>query len=86
MTEAATEAVSIGRRVAMLAAEHPDRTITSLDPLICPCSTMFRIDAQHLAWSLDNLVAGTVVNQIRVPADVAAPARAALDRMLANAR
>jgi quinolinate synthase len=50
------------------------------------CSTMFRIDAQHLAWSLDNLVAGQVVNRIRVPAEVADPARLALERMLAIAR
>ncbi len=56
-----------------------------MSPMVCMCSTMFRIDAQHLAWSLDNLVAGTVVNQIRVPEAVAAPARLALDRMLAIA-
>ena len=42
-----------------LAAEHPDLTVVSLDPLICPCSTMFRVDAAHLAWVLENLVEGT---------------------------
>ncbi|MBW8825975.1 MAG: quinolinate synthase NadA [Acidobacteria bacterium] len=68
--------------VQRLADEHPDRTIVSLDPLICPCSTMFRIDAPHLAWVLDNLVEGTVVNQITVDPDVAANARVALQRML----
>jgi hypothetical protein len=52
--------------VQRLAAEHPDRTVVSLDPLICPCSTMFRIDSAHLAWVLENLVAGNVVNQIKV--------------------
>ena len=49
---------------------------------ICMCSTMARIDPQHLAWSLENLVAGNVVNQIKVPADEAALAKSALERML----
>jgi quinolinate synthase len=63
-----------------------DVTVQFMSPMVCMCSTMFRIDAQHLAWSLDNLVAGTVVNRISVPANVADPARLALDRMLAIAR
>ncbi|MDP9139987.1 MAG: quinolinate synthase NadA, partial [Pseudomonadota bacterium] len=53
-----------------------------MSPTVCMCSTMFRTDPQHLAWTLDNLVAGKVVNQIRVPEDIANPARAALDLML----
>ena len=69
--------------VQRLAAEHPDRTVVSLDPLVCPCSTMFRIDAAHLAWVLENLVAGTVVNQIKVEPETAEWARVALERMLA---
>ncbi len=68
--------------VQRLAAEHPDRTVVSLDPLICPCSTMFRIDAAHLAWCLDNVIGGNVVNQIKVDADTADWARVALERML----
>ena len=68
--------------VQRLAAEHPDRTVVSLDPLVCPCSTMFRIDARHLAWCLENLVDGRVVNQITVDPDTAAWARVALERML----
>jgi quinolinate synthase len=68
--------------VQRLAAEHPDRLIVSLDPLICPCSTMFRIDAAHLAWVLENLVAGVVVNRITVDDATAADARVALQRML----
>ena len=40
--------------VQRLAREHPDKTIVSLDPLVCPCSTMFRIDAPHLAWVLES--------------------------------
>ncbi|HWI05343.1 MAG TPA: quinolinate synthase NadA [Acidimicrobiales bacterium] len=69
--------------VQRLAAEHPDRTVVSLDPLVCPCSTMFRIDAPHLAWVLENLVAGNVVNQIKVDPETAENARVALERMLA---
>jgi len=69
--------------VQRLAAEHPDRTVVSLDPLVCPCSTMFRIDAAHLAWVLENLVEGRVVNRIKVDPATADNARVALDRMLA---
>ena len=68
--------------VQRLAAEHPDRTVVSLDPLVCPCSTMFSIDAAHMAWVLENLVQGTVVNQITVDEETAAWARVALQRML----
>jgi quinolinate synthase len=68
--------------VQRLAAEHADKKIVSLDPLICPCSTMFRIDAAHLAWVLDGLVDGDIRNRITVDADTAAWARVALERML----
>jgi quinolinate synthase len=68
--------------VQRLEEETPDKTVVSLDPLICPCSTMFRIDQAHLAWVLENLVAGTVVNRITVDADTAEWAKVALDRML----
>ncbi|MGH9076694.1 MAG: quinolinate synthase NadA [Acidimicrobiales bacterium] len=68
--------------VNRLAAEHPHLRVTSLDPLVCPCSTMFRIDAAHLCWVLEHLAAGHVVNRIQVPAGVAADARVALQRML----
>jgi quinolinate synthase len=69
--------------VQRLANETPGgKTIVSLDPLICPCSTMFRIDGPHLAWVLESLVDGQVVNRITVDADTAEWARAALQRML----
>jgi quinolinate synthase len=68
--------------VQRLDEETPDKTVLSLDPLICPCSTMFRIDQAHLAWVLENLVAGVVVNRITVDADTATWAKVALDRML----
>jgi quinolinate synthase len=70
--------------VERLAREHAaDRTVVSLDPLVCPCSTMFRIDLPHLAWILDGLLDGEVRNQITVDADTAADGRIALERMLA---
>lgn len=56
-----------------------------MSPMVCMCSTMFRVDPQHLAWTLDNLVAGNTVNPIRVPRDIADPARAALELMLSVA-
>jgi quinolinate synthase len=68
--------------VQRLAVEHPDLTVQSLDPLICPCSTMFRVDAAHLCWVLDHLVDGNVVNRITVDAETASWARVALQRML----
>jgi quinolinate synthase len=69
--------------VQRLAAEHPDKTVVSLDPLICPCSTMFRIDAAHLCWVLESLVAGEVVNRITVDDETKEWAKVALERMLA---
>jgi quinolinate synthase len=69
--------------VQRLDAETPDKRVVSLDPLVCPCSTMFRIDAPHLAWTLDSLVDGRVINRITVDPDTAHWARVALERMLA---
>ena len=48
--------------------------MVSLDPLICPCSTMFRINAAHLAWTLEGLVEGKVRNRITVVPETAADA------------
>ncbi|MGI8751125.1 MAG: quinolinate synthase NadA [Acidimicrobiales bacterium] len=79
-------AIGIGTEihlVARLASEHPELDIASLDPLVCPCSTMFRVDAPHLCWVLENLVEGRVVNRITVDDATAADARVALERMLA---
>ena len=69
--------------VRRLANRHPDQRITFLDRTVCYCSTMNRIDLPHLVWSLESLVAGTVVNQITVEADTAHWARVGLERMLA---
>ena len=77
---------AIGTEINMvnrLAAEHPQHEIFCLDPVVCPCSTMYRIHPGYLAWVLEELVAGRRPNVIRVPENVAAEARVALDRMLA---
>ena len=77
--------IAIGTEIHLvnrLAAETPDKTVVSLDPLVCPCSTMFRIDAPHLAWILENLVEDRVLNQIVVDPDTTEWARVALQRML----
>jgi quinolinate synthase len=68
--------------VNRLDAETPDKTVVSLDPLVCPCSTMFRIDAAHLCWVLEELVEGRIPNQITVDPDTAEWAKVALQRML----
>ena len=68
--------------VNRLAKEHPDKAIHFLSPMVCMCSTMFRIDVPHLAWTLENLARGTVVNRVQVPESTAEWARVALRRML----
>jgi quinolinate synthase len=69
--------------VQRLAAQYPQHEIFCLDPVVCPCSTMYRIHPGYLAWVLEGLVAGETLNRITVPASVADPARIALERMLA---
>jgi quinolinate synthase len=80
------DVIGIGTEVNLvnrLAAENPDKTIFCLDPVICPCSTMYRIHPGYLAWTLDGLVDGEIRNEIVVADDVAVHARVALERMLA---
>ncbi len=62
--------------------KHEGKNVHFMSPTVCMCSTMFRIDPQHLAWTLENLVDGKPVNQIKVPAEEAAQAKLALERML----
>ena len=80
------DVIAIGTEINMvnrLAAEFPDRTIFCLDPVICPCSTMYRIHPGYLAWTLDGLVEGEVRNEIVVDDETATFAKIALERMLA---
>ncbi|OUT61618.1 MAG: quinolinate synthetase [Rhodopirellula sp. TMED11] len=69
--------------VNRLKAEHPEQEIHFLSPVVCMCATMYRIDLPHLAWSLENLAAGTPVNTIQVSDDTTKWSLVALERMLA---
>lgn len=61
---------------------HQGKNVHFMSPTVCMCSTMFRTDPQHLAWVLENLVAGRVVNRIQVSEAEADQAREALQNML----
>ncbi|WP_028402923.1 quinolinate synthase NadA [Ectobacillus panaciterrae] len=65
--------------------QHPDKHIVSLNPYMCPCLTMNRIDLPHLLWALESLENGEEVNVIQVNQKIAEEALLALDRMLALA-
>ena len=67
--------------VNRLNEQNLDKNVHFMSPMICMCSTMFRINPQQLLWVLENLVAGNVVNRITVPAEEADYARLALQRM-----
>ena len=43
---------------------------------------MFRVDRAHLAWTIENIVAGTPVNEIRVDDRTREYSRLSLQRML----
>ena len=76
---------AVGTEVSLvnrLAINNPDKTVFCLDPVTCPCSTMYRIHPAYLLWVLDGLLEGSVHNQITVPEDVMRESRIALDRML----
>ncbi len=60
-----------------------NKLVQFMSHVVCECSTMARIDPQHLAWCLENLAEGNVVNQIKVPEHEAKLAKLTLDRMLA---
>jgi quinolinate synthase len=61
---------------------EPDKTVVTLDPFGCLCSTMFRVSPNHLLWVLEGLVEGKIYNQITVAEPQKSFARLALDRML----
>ena len=76
----------IGTEVSLvnrLAINNPDKTVFCLDPVTCPCSTMYRIHPAYLLWMLDGLLEGKVNNEIIVPDDVKRNSKTALERMLA---
>ena len=69
--------------VNRLKRDHPTKRVFFLSPTVCQCATMFRIDAPHLCWAMENLAQGHVVNHIVVPDDEKVWAKLALDRMMA---
>src|SRR5208283_827022 len=76
--------IHLVNRMARRFAEQGKKVIT-LDDTGCLCTTMYRISPQHLAWALENLVEGRVVNRVEVRGDVKLWARVALDRMMGEA-
>ncbi len=69
--------------VNRLKQQHPEQKIVVLSDCQCLCTTMYRIDLPHLCWALENLVDGTVVNEVRVDATTRKWSLVALERMLA---
>ncbi|MEE8128794.1 MAG: quinolinate synthase NadA [Vicinamibacterales bacterium] len=72
--------IHLVNRLAQIHA--PERTVMTLDPIGCLCSTMYRVSPNHLLWVLEGLVAGDVHNRIVVPDRDKLWTRVALDRML----
>jgi len=68
--------------VHRLALHNPGKTVFCLDPVVCPCSTMYRIHPAYVAWVLEELLKGNVVNRIEVNAITRAESAIALQRML----
>ncbi|MFI8685560.1 quinolinate synthase NadA [Rossellomorea sp. NPDC077527] len=71
--------------VKRLIDQHPDKKIVSLNPYMCPCLTMNRIDLPHLLWSLEKMMEGKPQNIIKVDDEVSKNAIFALERMLIRA-
>ena len=71
--------------VNRLIENHSDKEIVSLNPHMCPCLTMNRIDLPHLLWVLESLKRGEIINQITVNETIAKGAVLALERMLTRA-
>ena len=81
----AGSAIAVGTEINLvnrLAAQYPDKTVFCLDPVVCPCSTMYRIHPAYLAWALENIEQGNIVNRITVDDATARDAKIALQRML----
>ncbi|MCH7714009.1 MAG: quinolinate synthase NadA [Chloroflexi bacterium] len=77
---------AVGTEISLvnrLALNNPDKTVFCLDPVTCPCSTMYRIHPAYLLWVLDGLAEGQVINQITVPEQIREDSKIALNRMLA---
>lgn len=62
--------------------ENPEQEVHFLSPVVCMCATMYRIDLAHLAWVIENLLEGVVVNEIVVDEETSQHSLIALERML----
>jgi len=69
--------------VSRLASQNPDKEVVFLDKTVCYCSTMNRIDLPHLVWSMESILAGHIVNQVKVDSRIAQYSKVALEQMLA---
>jgi quinolinate synthase len=69
--------------VSRLAANNPEKEVVFLDKTVCYCSTMNRIDLPHLVWAMESVLAGHIVNHIKVDDRTAKFSKIALDQMLA---
>jgi len=69
--------------VHRLGVENPDKLVFCLDPVVCPCSTMYRVHPAYLCWVVEQLAEGRIVNQVQVDEETARYAKVALERMLA---
>ena len=75
----------IGTEVSLvnrLGINNPDKTVFCLDPVTCPCSTMYRVHPAYVLWMLEGLLEGKVNNEITVPEDIQRDSKIALERML----
>ena len=75
----------VGTEISMvrrLADENPDKDIFCLDPVVCPCATMYRIHPAYVLWVLEGIMAGLAINRIEVEPETRRNALVALERML----
>ena len=68
--------------VKRLASQNQDKEIFCLDPIVCPCATMYRIHPAYVLWVLDGIAAGLVINQVEVDFETKINSKIALERML----
>ena len=77
---------AVGTEISLvnrLAINNPDKTVFCLDPVTCPCSTMYRIHPAYLLWVMESILNHRPMNQITVPPTIRQEAQTALNRMLA---
>lgn len=77
--------IGVGTEINMvkrLNQQYPDKQVMCLDPLVCPCSTMYMIHPIYLLDVLERIIEGEVPNHVTVPNKVSQSANLALQRML----